>query len=132
MALASYAVDGLEIRSPLGGAIGDAARGRAIATSRTEGACVLCHAVPGERFAGDIGPPLAGIGERLTPAQLRLRIVDSSRINPATVMPPYYRVDGLAMVAAARRGQPVLQPQEIEDVVAWLSTLIAPIGSAPQ
>ena len=48
-----------------GAAHGDAARGAAIAASRQQGLCVLCHALPGQAaaFQGDIGPPLAGVGE---------------------------------------------------------------------
>ncbi len=74
---------------------------------------------------GDIAPPLAGVGERLTPAQLRLRVVDSSRVNPATPMPAYYRTQGLAQVARAYRDKPILSAQQVEDVVAWLATLKA-------
>jgi L-cysteine S-thiosulfotransferase len=38
-------------------------------------------------------------------------------------MPPYYRVDGLTLVGAAWRGKPILTAEQIEDVVAFLSTL---------
>ena len=72
---------------------------------------------------GDIAPPLSGVGARLSEGQLRLRIVDSSRLNPETVMPSYYKVDGLVRVASAWRGKPVLTAQQIEDVVAYLKTL---------
>lgn len=87
--------------------------------------CLLCHAVPetGERFMGNVGPPLSGVGGRLSAAQLRLRIVDQSRLNRDTVMPSYYRVSGLTRVAAAYRGKPVLTAQQIEDVIAYLQTL---------
>ena len=90
-----------------------------------ESNCLLCHTVPdpGGRAMGDIGPPLAGVGGRLSAGQLRLRIVDSTRINPQTPMPAYYRVDGLNGVAAAFRGKPILSAQEVEDVVAYLVTL---------
>ncbi len=90
-----------------------------------DGNCLLCHAVPetGARFMGDLGPPLSGVASRLTAGQLRLRIVDSRRLNPDTIMPPYYSTDGLAQVAEAWRGRPVLAAQQVEDVVAYLSTL---------
>jgi L-cysteine S-thiosulfotransferase len=104
---------------------GDAARGAAIAASRTQGLCVLCHAMPGVNavHAGTIGPPLAGVGARLSPDELRERLVAPQRFNPQTVMPSYARADGLHRTAAARRGQPLLDAQQIEDVVAWLSSL---------
>jgi sulfur-oxidizing protein SoxX len=104
---------------------GDAARGASIAASRSQGLCVLCHAMPGVNplLAGTIGPDLAGAGARYTPAQLRERLLEPERANPQTVMPSYSRRDGLESVAAARRGRPLLDAQQIEDVVAWLATL---------
>lgn len=128
-ALAAYRIEGLEIRAPLAGLRGDAARGRDIARNRNEGACLLCHALPasdlrsGELFTGDLAPTLAGVGARLTPAQLRLRLVDSTRINPQSIMPAYHRVEGLNQVAAAWRGKPILTAQQIEDLVAYLREL---------
>ncbi len=123
-ALESYGIEGDAIHAPLGAAAGDPIRGREVMTGR-DANCLLCHAVPGTgaRFMGDIAPPLAGIGTRLSEGQLRLRIVDQSRLNPGTVMPSYYRIDGLVRVAPAYRGKPVLTAQQIEDVVAYLKTL---------
>jgi len=54
---------------------------------------------------------------------LRLRIVDAAKINPESIMPPYYRVDDLQRVAPAFRGKPILTAEQIEDVVAYLVTL---------
>lgn len=104
---------------------GDAVRGRAVVLDRANGNCLICHRVPepAEPFQGEIGPDLAGVGKRLNPAQLRLRLVDGSRLNPATVMPPYYRVEGLTRVDPRYRGKPALTAQEIEDAVAYLATL---------
>jgi sulfur-oxidizing protein SoxX len=109
----------------LTGARGDPARGRAIVTSRQTGLCLLCHSgpFPEERFQGNLAPDLTGAGTRWSEGQLRLRIVDSSRINPATIMPAYHRTEGLARVAAQYRGKPVLSVAQIEDVVAFLMTL---------
>jgi sulfur-oxidizing protein SoxX len=106
-------------------AAGDPARGRALVVARESANCVLCHAVPDPavKFSGDVGPSLAGVGARLSEAQLRLRIADNLRVNPATVMPSYYKIDGLDRVASAYAGKPVLSAQQVEDVVAWLATL---------
>jgi sulfur-oxidizing protein SoxX len=109
----------------LTGAKGDPARGRAIIANRQVGLCLLCHSgpFPEERFHGDLAPDLKGAGSRWSEGQLRLRIVDSGRIDPATIMPAYHRTEGLARVAPAWRGKPVLSAAQIEDVVAFLMTL---------
>lgn len=122
--VASYEVTGDVIVAPLAGGQPDPARGRQIVLDRRSGNCLICHRVPepGERFQGDVGPDLAGIGTRLTSGQLRLRLVDQSRLNAATVMPPYHRIDGLRLVDAAFNGRPVLTASQIEDVVAYLGT----------
>ena len=108
---------------------GDAARGAAIAASRQQGLCVLCHALPGQAaaFQGDIGPPLAGVGARLSADLLRQRLLLPERFNPETVMPSYGRPasqpDALRRVPPALRGEPLLSPAQVDDVVAWLASL---------
>ncbi|GCL63556.1 sulfur oxidation c-type cytochrome SoxX [Pseudaquabacterium pictum] len=111
--------------APAALAQGDAARGEAIALHRSQGLCVLCHAMPGQNPAlqGTIGPPLAGVGSRLDAATLRQRLVAPEQFNPETVMPAYGRSTGLQQVAAAQRGKPLLTDAQIDDVVAWLATL---------
>jgi L-cysteine S-thiosulfotransferase len=113
------------IEAPLDGLSGDPGRGRAIVLNRQKGLCLLCHSgpFPEQRSQGDLAPDLAGVGARLDIAQLRLRIVDSRRIDPASIMPAYYRTEGLTRVAAPFRGKPILGAQDVEDVVAFLSTL---------
>ena len=120
-----YAVVGDAIPESLTGSPGDPARGRAIVANRHLGLCLLCHSgpFPEERLQGNLAPDLSGAGSRSTEGQLRLRIVDAGRLNSATIMPPYYRVDGLNRVAANFRGKPVLTAEQIEDVVAFLATL---------
>ena len=124
-ALVPYRVENGQIRAPLTAEAGDAARGKTAVLSRDGGNCFLCHAVPdaGETPLGNIGPPLAGVGKRLSAAQLRMRLVDSTRLNRATVMPAYYRIKGLRNVAPAYTGKPLLSAQQVEDVVAYLLTL---------
>ena len=111
--------------APLTDVPGDAVRGRAIVADRQLGLCLLCHTgpIPEERFQGTLAPNLAGAGRRWSVAQLRLRVVDAQRLNPASLMPPYHRTEGLARVGAAWRGRPLLTAQQVEDVVAYLATL---------
>ena len=113
------------IPQSLTGVKGDPARGRAIVVNRQVGLCLLCHSgpFPEERFQGNLAPDLTGAGTRASEGQLRLRIVDSGRINPATIMPAYHRTEGLARVAPAWRSKPILSAEQIEDVVAFLMTL---------
>ena len=122
--LRSYAVAGDAIPASLTGARGDPVRGRALVLARTS-TCILCHSgpFPEERFQGDLAPSLAGSGGRWSEGQLRLRLVDASSLNPATIMPSYYRIDGLTRVSSAWRGKPILSAEQIEDMVAYLVSL---------
>ena len=119
-----YSVAGDAIPAPLTGARGDAVRGRALVVERTS-TCILCHngPFPEQKFQGDLAPSLAGSGSRWSEGQLRLRLVDASSLNAATIMPSYYRVEGLHRVGTLWRGKPILSAEQIEDIVAYLVTL---------
>jgi len=123
-ALLPYTIAGDSIPESLTGKPGDAAHGRALVLDRAS-TCILCHSgpFPEARFQGDLAPNLAGTGNRWSISQLRLRLVDAARLNPATIMPSYYRVDGLARVGQNWRDKPILSAEQIEDIVAYLATL---------
>ncbi|WP_376089460.1 sulfur oxidation c-type cytochrome SoxX [Roseomonas sp. CCTCC AB2023176] len=123
--VAPFVVEEDAIAAPLDGLSGGAARGEAVVRNRETANCLICHSIPGtaERFMGDVGPPLVGVGARLSPGQIRLRVVDPTRVNPEAIMPPYHRTERLLRVDPRYRGQPVLTAQEVEDVVAYLSAL---------
>jgi L-cysteine S-thiosulfotransferase len=123
-ALRPYAVVGEAIPASLTGTPGDAVRGRALVVDRTS-TCILCHSgpFPEQRFQGDVAPDLAGTGKRWSEGEIRLRLVDASRLNAATIMPSYYRIDGLSRVGRAWQGKPILTAEQIEDIVAYLVTL---------
>ncbi|MYM70374.1 sulfur oxidation c-type cytochrome SoxX [Pseudoduganella sp. FT55W] len=120
--------DGIAGQLP-GVATGDAARGRAIVANRQLSLCLLCHTgpIPEERFQGNLAPDLRGAGQRWNADELRLRIMDASRFNPSTIMPSYYKTEGLNRVAANYKDKTILTAQQIEDVVAWLQTLKEPV-----
>jgi sulfur-oxidizing protein SoxX len=124
-ALRPYMMVGDAIPASLTGMSGDPERGRAIVVNRQVGLCLLCHSgpFPEQKFQGTLAPDLKGAGARSSEGQLRLRIVDASRIKPDTIMPPYYRIDGLDRVAPSFQGKPILTAEQIEDVVAYLVTL---------
>jgi sulfur-oxidizing protein SoxX len=116
---------GVDWTVPLTAQPGDAARGRAIVASRQSGLCLLCHSgpFPEERFQGNLAPELSEIAQRLSVGAIRARIVDARRLNPETIMPPYFRTDGLVRVAGFFVGQTLLNAQQIEDVIAYLQSL---------
>jgi sulfur-oxidizing protein SoxX len=122
--LQPYTVVGDAIPEPLTNARGDATRGRALVVERSS-TCILCHSgpFPEQKFQGDLAPDLSGSGSRWSEGQLRLRLVDASRLNAASIMPSYYRVDGLDRVGTLWRGKPILSAEQIEDIVAYLATL---------
>lgn len=120
---ADYVVDNLGIAKPLTEQAGDPARGAKVMIDRDLGNCLACHAAAVDaEFFGTTGPSLVGVGARLTPAQLRLRVVDPKRINPATMMPAYFRTEGLNRVLPEFVGKTILSAQQVEDVVAFLAT----------
>ncbi len=121
----AQSIVGDSIFQSLSSAPGDASRGRAIVASRQTGLCLLCHSgpFPEERFQGNLAPELGASVARLNAPQLRARIVDASHFNPNTIMPAYYKTGHLNRVAPKFAGQPILNGQEIEDVVAFLVSL---------
>ena len=103
-------------------------RGKAVFIDRERGHCLLCHQVSqiNESFQGNLGPDLSNVGARLGSEMLYQRIADPTAYNPDTVMPAYYRTQGLTQVAQAYLNQPVLSANEMDDLVAFLLTLQGP------
>lgn len=122
--LRPYAVVGDAIPASLTGAPGDATRGRTLVVDRTS-TCILCHAgpFPEQRVQSDVAPSLAGTGSRWSEGAIRLRLVDASRLNAATIMPSYYRTEALIRVGRNWQDKPILTAEQIEDIVAYLVTL---------
>lgn len=124
--LVPYAVKDYAIEKSLTGKPGDPAKGRQLAITSGQGNCVICHKLPIPEVAfriGNVGPDLTEVGGRLTPAEIRMRIVNPKLLNEETIMPAYYRVTGLHRVAKNAEGKPMLTAEQVEDLVAYLSTL---------
>ena len=121
-----YEIVDFAIPHSLTGVAGDPERGERIVRDADNATCLICHSVPieGEPDPGNIGPPLDGVGSRYTEGELRLRLVEPQFLNPETVMPSYYRSDGLHRVASEYEGRAVYDASEIEDVIAYLMTLV--------
>ncbi len=121
-----YIVSADSIIKPLNNLTGNATRGREVARDQHRGNCLTCHhlPIPEEDFHGNIGPSLYGIGARLSAAQIRLRVADIKQLNPFSIMPGFYRSpDKINRIAAKYAGTTILSAQDVEDIVAYLSTL---------
>jgi len=118
-------ITGDAINQPLTNRPGDAARGETVFVGRDQGHCILCHQVNSldAEFQGDVGPDLSFVGDRLSPDQLRLRLVDYQLVRPGTLMPSYYRIHDLYQVGEAYEDEAILSAQDIEDIVSYLSAL---------
>lgn len=118
-------VDGA-IATPLTATAGDPERGKQAFTGRKAGNCLACHLVTSlldeHQFHGEIGPPLDGVADVYSPAELRAQIVNSKQANPDTIMPAFYRTNGLNRVPEKFAGT-ILSAQEVEDIIAYLATL---------
>lgn len=120
-----YTVSGNAIPQSLTGTPGDPKKGRALAIASKKGNCLACHMmpIPEEDDHGQIAPPLYGVANRMSVPEMRLRLVDPKVINPTTAMPSFYKIEGLHRVLKKFQGKTILTAQEVEDVVAYLSTL---------
>jgi sulfur-oxidizing protein SoxX len=122
------------INTSLTGKAGDPVRGEKILMHRKKGNCFACHEVgplmhkassnpTGYGDMGKIGPRLDGVAARYTAGELRMLLVDSKQIFPETIMPAFLRKDGFNRVMGKFEGKTILQPQEVEDVLAFLMKL---------
>jgi sulfur-oxidizing protein SoxX len=120
-----YKVEGDGIPKPLTGIPGNPTRGRQLLLARDPANCLECHTIAKDKAmgGGTRGPALDGIGAVLSPAQLRLSVVDYSQVVPKAGMPSFHKREGGLLTGKQDRERPVLNAQQIEDVVAYLSSL---------
>ena len=115
------------IPAPLTGRPGDPKEGGKVVAERRLGNCLSCHEIDAlreEEFHGDVGPSLDGVAGRWDTGTLRMIVVNAKTVfGEETVMPAFYRVDGLNRVRSQFLGKPILTAQQVEDVVAFLATL---------
>ena len=122
------------INKSLTGKKGDPVKGEELIAARKKGNCFACHEIAKlsvkvrsnpKKYAdmGKIGPRLDGVASRYTEGELRMLLVNSKKVFPETIMPSFYRADGLTRVKGKFKGKPVLKAQDVEDVLAFLVTL---------
>lgn len=137
-ALVAYEItDGPTIKAinkSLTGTKGDPVKGEDAIAARRLGNCFACHEI-GKLMAkaagnpkkysdmGQIGPRLDGVASRYTEGELRMLLVDSKKVFPQTIMPAFYRKEGLHRVMGKHKGKTILKPEQIEDILAYLTTL---------
>ena len=123
--------DGAVAKS-LTGVAGDQANGRKVMGTRGLGNCVACHKVTALKdvaWHGEVGPPLDGAASRWTVEQLRGIVANAKKTFPESMMPSFYKDSGYIRPGddftgkAAKKLEPLLTAQQIEDVVAYLATL---------
>lgn len=118
-------VDGA-VEQSLTGVPGDAAAGRDVFANRKLGNCLACHMNEDwseQSFHGEVGPPLDGVGERWSVAELRGIVSNSKMMFPDSIMPAFYVDDGFVRPLESFAGKSILTAQQVEDVVAYLQTL---------
>jgi len=119
--------DDFRVEAPLTTEIPDPFRGLEIFVNRKLGNCVACHTnfdVAAMQFLGEIGPNLDWIGDRFTQEELRAIMVDSKVVlGGGTVMPAFYTARPGFRTLEAFKGKTILSALQVEDVVAYLSSL---------
>lgn len=118
-------VDGT-VEASLTGVQGDPVAGRNVFANRKQGNCLACHVnneIPEETFHGEVGPPLDGVADRWTEAELRGIVSNSKMMFEGTIMPAFYVDSGYQRPLEDFAGTSILTAQQVEDVVAYLMTL---------
>lgn len=128
--------DEIAIPASLSGTAGDPVKGAEVLVKRSLGNCVACHensAMPDVAFQGNVGPSFDGVGARWSEAELRGIVANATQVFPGSVMPVFYNDNpadyirpGDGYTAKAYRPETfttLLTAQQIEDVVAYLTTL---------
>jgi len=114
------------VMASLTGVAGDPAMGRKVFANRKQGNCLACHMnadMAEESFHGEVGPPMDGVSERWTEAELRGIVANSKMMFDGTIMPAFYIDSGYTRIREDFAGTSILTAQQVEDVVAYLMTL---------
>ncbi len=117
--------DGM-VEASLTGQAGDPAAGRKVFSNRKLGNCLACHVnseMPEESFHGEVGPPLDGVADRWSEAELRGIVSNAKMVFEGTIMPGFYVDSGYERPLEKFEGKSILSAQQVEDVVAYLMTL---------
>lgn len=124
--------EALTIDQPLTTETPDAFRGLEVFIDPVLGNCVACHTnndVAAMQFLGQIGPVLDWVGDRMTEGEIRAVLVDPKLVlSPDTLMPAFYIDRPGNRTMDAFKGKTILTAIQVEDVVAYLSSLSQETG----
>jgi len=118
--------EGGAVAESLTGVPGNAADGRKWVIDRKLGNCIACHMNSESKeqaFQGEIGPPLDGVADRWSEAELRGILTNSKMTFEGTIMPAFYNTSNVNRPLADFEGKTILTAQQVEDVIAYLMTL---------
>ena len=114
------------VMASLTGVAGDPAEGRKVFVNRKLGNCLACHMnadLNEHSFHGEVGPPLDGVGNRWEVAELRGIVTNAKMMFDGTIMPAFYQDSGYNRTLTKFEGKAILSAQQVEDIVAYLTTL---------
>ncbi|MCV0396278.1 MAG: sulfur oxidation c-type cytochrome SoxX [Rhizobiaceae bacterium] len=120
-------IEDMAVEASLTGTPGNPEEGAKTFANRSLGNCLACHAVEAlakEQFHGNVAPPLDGVADRWSQAELRAIVVDAKKVfSDESMMPGFYSLDVGKNVREDLVGKTILTAQQVEDVVAFLTTL---------
>lgn len=122
----SVAFEDGAVATSLTGAAGDPEKGREWFAGRRLGNCLACHEntdLSELSFHGEVGPPLDGVADRWSEAELRGIVVNPKMMFEGTIMPSFYRTENGYRTREQFLGKTILTAEQVEDVVAYLLTL---------
>ena len=76
-----------------------------------------------EKFQGNFGPSLVGVGSRLSKEDIRIRLINAKIINPDTIMPSYFKNLDYPRTPKKFLGKTILAVEEVEHLVEYLYSL---------
>ena len=120
-------IENIAVSESLTGVAGDPAAGRKAFANKKLGNCLACHVnadLADQLFHGEVGPSLDGAGGRWAEPQLRAILVNAKAVfTDRTIMPAFYSLEVGDNVRKDLVGKTILNAQQVEDIIAYLTTL---------
>tara|TARA_A100000164_G_C21295779_1_gene491039 strand:+ start:64 stop:510 length:447 start_codon:yes stop_codon:yes gene_type:complete len=100
---------------------GNIKKGKEIFISRKVN-CLSCHSapIPEEKFHGNFGPSLNGIGRKLSKEEIRIRLINFKIISENSIMPSYFKRLDYPRIPDHLINSTILSVEEVEHLVEYL------------